>query len=1200
MTADIGLAPRERPLEAPAGAPPIIGVGASAGGIDALQRLFRLVPPDCGMAFVVVQHLDPEHKSLLPEVLGHASRLPVRSIEPDMPVEANTVYVIPPNAALAIEQGRLQLGAPTAARGFRTPIDDFLTSLATDQGANAACVILSGSGSDGTQGLRAIKEHGGLTLAQAGAEHAGMMRSAVATGMVDEVLAVEEIPGRLADYFRHPRRVGSTQDAEAARQETVDHLAQICTLLRARTGHDFRDYKDRTVVRRVQRRMQVLQIDAVAAYVERLQQDPKELDLLFQDLLIGVTNFFRDPAAFEALARTVIPRLFENKGADDTVRVWVPGCATGEEAYSIAILLREYAQKANVAAKLQVFASDIDAQALAIARAGRYPASIANDVTPARLERDFVREDGTYRVVSDLREICLFSMHDLLRDAPFSRLDLLSCRNLLIYLNPELQDRVIPLFHYALRDDGYLFLGTSENVTRHPRLFSVVDKLNHIYRRRAVAERRLPEFPLTAPEARQKPGAPVPLAAATEGTLQALAERQLLERYAPPYVVVNGEGELLHASARTGRFLELPAGKPDSSIFSLARRGLRLELRAALLRSVSTGQVAMQSNLLVGTNGGQQAVDLLVQPLRQGAAADGLFLVVFKELGGIQPTPEDAQAALDEDVESANLRQIEQELHQTRERLQTTTEELESSNEELKSSNEELSSMNEELQSSNEELETSREELQSINEELYTVNAELNARVEELGHANSDMANLLESTQIATLFLDRDLNVKSFTPATKDVFRLVESDTGRPISHVRARFTPDLLQQDAGRVLRTLATIERQVRASESDTLYVMRTLPYRTTDNVIGGVVVTFTDISRITAAETRIGELTRDLRERIENLETLFDLVPVGIFLLEGENAEGVRLNRRGADLIGEPQRQTGFGAPPAPLRLRLRRDGVDLRAEQDPLQRAAHSGAPVPAFEARLLRADGSAVAVMVSATPLFREDGSTRGAIAAVIDISGKAAEAQQQLLLHELQHRVKNVLATIGALAKRTLKASRSPEEFTAGFLARVDAMGRMHDLLAQRDWKGTDLRELILASLAPYGGSERRAARLDGPAILLRPGPSSAMGMILHELATNAAKYGALTAPEGEVSVSWRAEGAPADERLVLTWRESGGPPAILPAQEGFGIGFVRRCVQYELDGTTAFAFRPEGFCAEIAFPLKRDAPDEPSKATGK
>jgi two-component system CheB/CheR fusion protein len=461
---------------------PIVGIGASAGGIDALQKFFPSVALDADLAFVVVQHLDPDHKSILTELQARSSRLPVTLIENDTKVEPNHVYVIPPNATLTIKDGRLRLAEPALRRGHRTPIDSFLVSLAQDRGESAAGVILSGTGSDGTVGLRAIKEHGGLTLAQTGesTEYDGMMRSAVGTGMVDLVLPVEEMPAKLADCFHHIGEVDGRKGPDGLLSEAADHLGQICALLRTRTGHDFSDYKDQTLVRRVQRRMQVLQLDQVPAFIERLRKEPRELDLLFQDLLIGVTSFFRDAAAFEALERHVIPQLFEGKGPDDTVRVWVPACSTGEEAYSLAILLREHMPRARAAPKLQVFATDIDEHALEVARIGRYPAGIAQGVSSKRLEQFFLREDGTYRIVGDLREICLFSAHNLLRDPPFSKLDLISCRNLLIYLSRNLQDRVIPLFHYALRDQGYLFLGASENLTRHSRLFATVEGEPHV------------------------------------------------------------------------------------------------------------------------------------------------------------------------------------------------------------------------------------------------------------------------------------------------------------------------------------------------------------------------------------------------------------------------------------------------------------------------------------------------------------------------------------------------------------------------------------------------------------------------------------------------------------------------------------------------------------------------------------------------
>src|SRR5215471_11552204 len=559
---------------------PVVGIGASAGGIGALEALLPLLKADSGIAYVVVQHLDPTHESALTTMLGRGTEIPVVEARDGMPIERDHIYVIPRNSTLTMTQDRLRLGPLVEARGQRTPIDAFFISLAETKGENAACVILSGTGSDGTLGLRAIKENGGLTIAQQGAEYDGMMRSAVGTGMVDFVLPLDEIPPKLLDYFQHLVEIDSRKGPDGVRQEAADHLAQICALLRLRTGHDFSGYKDKTVARRVQRRMQVLQIDEVPDFIDRLRKEPQELDALLQDLLIGVTNFFRDPAAFEALEREVIPKLFEGKGPEDTVRVWVPGCATGEEAYSIAILLREHGPKTQMGPKLQIFASDIDEQSLHFARMGRFPSTIASDVPSKRLERYFVREDGTYRIASDLREICLFSAHNLLRDAPFSKLDLISCRNLLIYLTPELQNRLIPLFHYALNDSGYLFLGTSENVTRHSRLFATVDKAHRIFQRRPQIERRLPEFPLTTPDGSRRKLTPGALPTVEQETLQNRAERQILDRYGPAYVVINADGDLLHASGRTGKYFELPAGAPKMDLFSMARRGLRPDLRA--------------------------------------------------------------------------------------------------------------------------------------------------------------------------------------------------------------------------------------------------------------------------------------------------------------------------------------------------------------------------------------------------------------------------------------------------------------------------------------------------------------------------------------------------------------------------------------------------------------------------------------------
>lgn len=1162
---------------------PVVGIGASAGGIGALRRFLPAVTPACGIAFVVVQHLDPERGSMLPEVLQHASQLPVISVTDDLLVEPDHVYVIPPDAELSLEDDHLRLRKPVRHRGLRASIDGFLLSLAEVKGEDCACVILSGTGSDGTIGLRAVKEHGGLTIAQAEAEYDGMMRSAVATGMVDYVLPAEAIPKKLCDYFQHLRAVADRRPPLEEHPDAAAQLKQICAMVRARTGHDFSGYKDKTITRRVQRRMQVLQIDDIGAFVERLRTDPPELEALLRDLLIGVTSFFRDPEAFAALETLVVPKLFEGKGLDDSIRVWVPGCSTGEEAYSIAMLLREQASKLSNPPKLQLFASDIDDRAIRVARDGRFPAAALAGVPERLIERYFVREDGTCRVVGELREMCLFSSHNVLRDAPFSRLDLVSCRNLLIYLDSDLQSRLIPLFHYALNDSGYLFLGNSENVTRHSRLFATVDKAQRIFQRRGHGERRLPDFPLTAPAGSRARGPEVQRPGARQEPVQAMAERVMLDHYAPAYVVVNAEGEVLHASARTGKYLELAPGVPRMDVFAMARRGLRLDLRALLHRAVSTGRVAVHGGIAVGTNGGRQTIDLFVQPLRARQAQDPAYLIVFRDVGGLKMESEPEPDETADDARSAGLRQLESELHSTRERLQSTTEELESSNEELKSANEELSSMNEELQSANEELETSKEELQSMNEELHTVNAELTARVEELSRANSDIANLLESTQIATVFLDRELTVKSFTPAAKDLFRLVESDTGRPIGHVRARFSADTLQEDAERVLRTLATVERQVESTYDGARYVMRVLPYRTVDNVIGGVVVTFVDVTAITEAEARISQLTHDLRERLDNLETLLELLPVGVLFVEGAGAGLMQVNRAGAVLLGQPAE--GSGLRPVAAQWRLVVGGRPIPPHELPLQIAAVSGTATASLEGRLERADGSHREVMISAAPLLDETGALRGAVAAVVDISArKASEAHQEMLLHELQHRVKNVVSTVVALASRMARNTSSLGAFMPAFTGRLKAIAGVHELLSQGDWTGVRLRPLIETTLRPLIGASPGRLALDGPEIILTPKAGSALGMVLYELGTNAAKYGALSNQVGRIELSWRVDAAA--DRLRIDWVEREGPPVTAPEHNGFGMTFVPRCLDYELRGGAEMELRADGLRCSMQMPL--------------
>jgi len=610
-----------------------------------------------------------------------------------------------------------------------------------------------------------------------------------------------------------------------------------------------------------------------------------------------------------------------------------------------------------------------------------------------------------------------------------------------------------------------------------------------------------------------------------------------------------------------------------------------------LHQAVSTEQIVTRSNVSIEANGGRQVMDIIVQPLRQQQNNnDTLYMVVFKDVGAIALLTKASAKRRTEELENATVAQLESELRSTRERLQITTEELESSNEELKSSNEELSSINEELQSANEELETSKEELQSINEELQTVNTELKARVDELSRANSDIANLLESTQIATMFLDRDLAIKSFTPAAKDVFRLVESDTGRPLSHVRTRLRLDTVEEDSERVLRTLAAVEKQVETEDGNTRYVMRILPYRTVDNIIAGVVVTFLDVTRITAAEAKIGELTRDLRNRVESLTILLDLVPAGIFIAENPNApQQVQVNRYGARLLGENRDRKGPSEPSVPLRLFV--GDKELSTEEQPLQRALRTGEIVPSFEGRLLRADSSTVDIIASATPLFDEQGKTRGAIAAMVDISArKEAEAEQEALVREMQHRVKNVLATVSSLASRMLTAGRSPKEFSDAFQARLGAMGVVHELLSAGRLQKASLRALAEIALEPYVNRDRSNLVLDGPDVALDATALSTLSMAFHELATNAAKYGALSSREGRVALSWRVEQDSGSKRLSISWLERGGPRVAATSKEGFGTSFVKRSIAYELSGTVDMSFDGDGFRAAMAFPLQEAA----------
>ncbi|EDX85138.1 PAS fold family [Synechococcus sp. PCC 7335] len=838
-----------------------VGIGASAGGLEAFRAFFQRMDENSGMAFVLISHLAPDHDSLLSELLAKETQMPVLQITEEVRLQPNKVYVIPPNATLTVDNGILRLSTPTQARGHRAPIDIFFRSLAEDQRENAVCVILSGTGSDGTIGMKSIKEFGGLAIAQdsESAKYDSMPRNAVLTGLVDYVLPVKDIPDKLIEYARHREGLRANLGEDGMLPEAADYLNQICSLVRRRIGHDFSNYKQGTLIRRIQRRIQITQTVSVEAYVAYLKSDNEEIDLLFKDLLIGVTYFFRDPEAFEVLQQTAITTLVQDCADRKSIRVWVAGCSSGEEVYSIAILLAEEMERQRTQLQVQIFATDIDEQALEKARHARYPESIAEQITPERLERFFLKQDGLYQVAKPLREMCIFSQHSLISDPPFSRLDLISCRNLLIYFDSTLQKRLMPLFHYALRESGYLFLGGSENLsTYYSELFRIANKSHRLFQRRTAIAPPQIDFPLVDLSSyRQLPAPRTQTTASRHSRFTKSIEQVLLQDYTPACVIINEQNEIVYFFGRTGKYLEPAQGVPSNNLFDVARLGLRTGLRSAiqtardLQRKVVREQVSIESENQIIT------LNLIIRPVKESfeesAEASRLLLVIFQDVG--KPTTYETARASDRQpkAEAPIIKQLEDELRVTKEDLRQTVEGIETSNEELKSANEELLSMNEELQSSNEELQTSKEEMQSINEELETVNTELRNKVEELDTANSDIQNLFESTRIATVFLDERLRIKRFTPAAVDLFNLIGTDVGRPVTDISLSLEGVSIATDVREVLRSLIPIEREVYDRGKGIYYKMRIMPYRTLENVINGTVLTFIDVTGLHQARNR-----------------------------------------------------------------------------------------------------------------------------------------------------------------------------------------------------------------------------------------------------------------------------------------------------------------------------------------------------------
>jgi two-component system, chemotaxis family, CheB/CheR fusion protein len=859
MTDPTQNVPGGTPPTSPPSARPdlVVGLGASAGGLEAFQSFFAALPPDTGLAYVIVQHLERSSPGLLVELLRKVTPMPVVQAGDGTAVGRDHVYVAPPQASARLEGDALRV-TPATPEELRGPIDNFFHSLADARQSAAVAIVLSGNGTDGTLGLKAVSDAGGMTMAQDPdtARFDTMPRSAATLGPADRVLAPDKMPEDLLAYARHVRALAAAGEGEALHQQIADALTAVCDVLHKETDHNFKHYKTSTLVRRVGRRMQILRIASAEKYVERLRNDRDEVAVLFRELLIGVTAYFRDPDAFDALAQQVLPHLFENRGPKDPVRIWVPGCATGEEAYTLAILVRERLDQLQHPAEVQIFATDIHERALSVARQGVYPLSVAEDLSAGRLKRFFLKKGNHYHVAKEVRELCLFSSHDLIRDPPFSRLDLISCRNLLIYLGPHLQKKLIPLFHYALRPGGYLFLGPSETITTHRELFRPVDIKHRISQRLPTAVRSAlldPVNGLRVPSRQPEGTAP------GEPDLHLVMQRIVLDEFAPRSVVVTEEGQIMCASGGLEKYLGIAAGTFQNNVVKLARTGLRLGLRSALAEAVKTSRTVVNDKITLKSQQGLQRVRVTVQPMPQLGEQSGLLLVVFEDAGPAVNLEARAHGASAEEAD-ALIDQLERELRSTREDLENTIQDLEAANEELKSSNEELLSMNEELQSANEELETSKEEIQAA--------SEAQAR------SNADLENLLTSTQIATLFLDDELRIQRFTPAMTAVYNLLPTDVGRPLGDIthRAKAMPAL---PPPRAVHEAGKLFEEEVATTDERWYIRRVLPYRTHHGRPEGMVVTFTDVTALKELESRARDLAdllklapvmvRDLDDRI-----------------------------------------------------------------------------------------------------------------------------------------------------------------------------------------------------------------------------------------------------------------------------------------------------------------------------------------------
>jgi two-component system CheB/CheR fusion protein len=879
----------------------IVGLGASAGGIQAFHEFFQHVPSKSGIAYVVILHLSPDHDSNLAHVLQQVTKMPVTQVNEKVKVQTDHVYVVPPNQHLTMEDGSIIVSPNTQIEERRAPVDIFFRTLADEHGSNAVCVILSGTGANGSMGLKRVKEQGGATFVQnpREAEFNEMPRNAIATGLVDEVLPVADIPAKILAYKNSLGKVQISEDSEKRPQDQQQAIREIFTEIRVRTGHDFSNYKRPTLLRRIERRINIHNLPDLPSYVSYMHQNPDETNALLKDLLISVTNFFRDKKAFEVIEKEVLPLMLKGKKSENQLRIWVAGCATGEEAYSLAMLCAEKTTGVFDAPKIQIFATDIDEAAIATAREGLFNINDLADVSPERLRRFFTKEGEEYRIRREIRETIMFANHNFLKDPPFSHLDMISCRNVMIYLNHVAQERVTETFHFALNPGGFLFLGSSESVDGATDLYANYNRENHIFQSRQATTRAYP-IPESIPSFRIDKQ---PLTSAQEQENKVLERisfgdlhQQLLEQYGPPSLVVNEEYDIVHLTERAGRYLQIGGGDISQNLLKLVRPELRLELRSALYQAVQRQSAVETRGLKINIDNHPEVLNIHVRPvLRQGDTARGFLLVLFET-----STNKDDEKEIVVTSDEPMARHLEEELIRLKTQLRSSNEQHEFQQEELKASNEELQAMNEELRSAAEELETSKEELQSINEELRTVNQELKVKIEETTLTNNNLQNLINSTDIGTIFLDRGFRVALFTPAVRNIFNLIPADYGRLLSDITNKLEYAGLLHDAEAVLQKLTTVEHELKTTEGQ-VFLMRMSPYRTTEDRINGVVITFVDI---TERKRAAGAIEEDLKATqtlqslatklvsAENFEVLYDEVMAAAISITNADAGTVQI--------------------------------------------------------------------------------------------------------------------------------------------------------------------------------------------------------------------------------------------------------------------------------------------------------------------